>query len=225
MSKMSGKPARRNIKRAPRHFQRQTRWHLELTLGSWLPRFPDKWSRYPCFGNPRYRNLAQVFAVIFSRAITLLHGELLSQSSSSDLASDLRAYVGGRRNSKRESELLRGLHGLPQQERGALLLPLLELKTGAVFALVDRAQLSRADYLEVLKRGLAEAKGESIRYWMDATVPHIGWRKTFSLLRQSMATNPCVGAMALYFVPWVCRGKGQLSGSLPTRELALEWCA
>lgn len=91
-----------------------------------------------------------------------------------------------------------------------------------VLVLIHRAQLSRSDYLEVLKRGLTEAKGESIRYWMDATVPHVGWRKTFSLLRESMATNPRVGAMALYSVPWVCRGKGQLSGRLPTRELALE---
>jgi hypothetical protein len=145
----------------------------------------------------------------------------LSQFSSRDLASDLRVYVEGRRDSKKELELLRRLRALSQQERSALLLPLLGLKRGAVFVLIHRAQLSRSDYLEVLKRGLTEAKGESIRYWMDATVPHIGWRKTFSLLRESMATNPRVGAMALYFVPWVCRGK-RLSGPLPTRELALE---
>ena len=91
-----------------------------------------------------------------------------------------------------------------------------------VLVLIHRAQLSRSDYLEVLKRGLTEAKGESIRYWMDATVPHIGWRKTFSVLRESMATNPRAGAMALGSVPDVCRRKGQLTGPLPTRELALE---
>jgi hypothetical protein len=101
-------------------------------------------------------------------------------------------------------------------------LPLLELKRSAVLALIHRAQLSRSDYLEVLKVGLNGAKGESIKYWMDATVPHIGWRKTFSVLRESMSTNPRRGAMALYYVPRVCRGKGQLSGPLPTPELALE---
>lgn len=146
----------------------------------------------------------------------------MAQSSSSDLASDLCAYVGGRRDSKKESDLLRSLRSLPQQERRTILLPLLELKKRAVLVFIHRAQLSRSDYLEVLKRGLAEAKGESIRYWMDATVPHIGWRKALSVLRESMATSPRAGAMALYFVPWVCRGKGQLSGPLPTRELTLE---
>ena len=151
-----------------------------------------------------------------------LHGDLLSQSSSRDLASDLREYVEGRRDSKKELELLRRLRGLPRQERSALLLPLLGLKRGSVLVLIHRAQLSRSDYLEVLKRGLSEAKGESIKYWMDATVPHIGWRKTLSLLRESMATNPRTGAMALYYVPRVCRGKGQLSGPLPTRDLTLE---
>lgn len=147
----------------------------------------------------------------------------MSQSNSSDLASDLRSYVGGgRRDSKKESDLLRRLRALPQQERRALLLPLLELKKRSILELIHRAQLSRSDYLEVLKRGLNEVKNEPIQFWMDATVPHIGWRKTFSVLRESMATNPRAGAMALYSVPWVCRGKGQLSGSLATSELTLE---
>jgi len=147
----------------------------------------------------------------------------LTQSSSSDLASDLRAYVGGRRrDSKKESDLLRRLRAVPQQERPALLLPLLELKRRSILVLIHRAQLSPSDYLEVLKRGLNEVKNEPIQFWMDATVPHIGWRKTFSVLRESMATNPRAGAMALYQVPRVCRGKGQLSGSLPTRKLTLE---
>lgn len=146
----------------------------------------------------------------------------MSQSSSNDLGADLRAYGVGRRDSKKESELLRRLRALPQPQRRALLLPLLELKRRAVLVLIQRAQLSRSDYLEVLKRGLSEIRNESIRYWMDATVPYIGWRKTFSVLRETMATNPRAGAMALYYVPWVCRGKGQLSGPLPTPELTLE---
>lgn len=147
----------------------------------------------------------------------------MSQSSHDDLCSDLRAYVVGRRDSKKESELLRRLRALPQQQRRALLLPLLELKRGAVLVFIHRAQLSRSDYLEVLKRGLSEIESESIVYWMDATVPHIGWHRTLSVLRETMATNPRGGAMALYQVPSVCRGKGQLSGSLPTPELTLEF--
>ena len=147
----------------------------------------------------------------------------MNQSSHDDLSSDLRAYVVGRRDSKRESELLLRLRALPQQRRRELLLPLLELKRRAVLVLIHRAQLSRSDYLEVLKRGLSETESESIVAWMDATVSHIGWHKTFSVLRETMATNPRGGAMALYQVPRVCRGKGQLSGSLPTRDLVVEY--
>jgi hypothetical protein len=98
----------------------------------------------------------------------------------------------------------------------------LELKKRSILVIIHRAQLAPSDYLEVLKQGLNDVKNEPIQFWMDATVPHIGWRKAFSVLRESMATNPRAGAMALYLVPVVCRRKGQLTGPLPTRELALE---
>ena len=140
-----------------------------------------------------------------------------------DLDVELRAYVSGRRDSKRESNLLRRLRALPQRERLALLTPLLELKVATALIFISRAQLSRTDYLEIFKRGLIDADASSIALWMDATVPHIGWRRTFSILRQCLATNPRRGASALYQVPWVCRGKGQLSGGLPTRKLAVEF--
>ncbi len=61
-----------------------------------------------------------------------------------------------------------------------------------------------------------------IKLWMDAAVPHIGWRRTFSVLRACLATNPSGGAFALYQVTGVCRPKGELSGVLPTREIAVE---
>ena len=146
----------------------------------------------------------------------------MSQSRPSDLGADLRAYVAGRRDSTRESVLLRRLRALPKHERRALLLPLLELKPSAALVLIHRSQLSRLDYLDIFKRGLTEGDASSIKLWMDATVPHIGWRRTFSVLRETLTTNPRRGAFALYHVPWVCRRKGQLSGHLPTRELTLE---
>src|SRR5215472_10557834 len=160
---------------------------------------------------------------ISARLQRIFRGDPLSQFSSSDLASDLRTYVGGRRDSKKESDLLRRLRALPQRERLALLTPLLDLKVPTALLLISRAQLSRTDYLEIFKRGLVDADASSIALWMDATVPHIGWRLTFSILRQCLATNPRRGASALYQVPWVCRGKGQLSGGLPTRELTAEF--
>ena len=156
--------------------------------------------------------------------LTLLFGaDLLSQSKPSDLAADLNTYVGGRRDSAREATLLRRLRALPQPERLALLAPLLGLKSGTALMLIGRAQLSRSHYLEIFKLGLTKGNASSIKWWMDATVPHIGWHRTLSVLRETLATNPRGGALALYHVPWVCRGKGQLSGPLPTRELAVEY--
>lgn len=95
---------------------------------------------------------------------------------------------------------------MPQRERLVLLTPLLELKVATALVLINRAQLSRTHYLEIFKRGLAEADASSIALWMDATVPHIGWRRIFSVLRGSLATSPRGGAFALYpcslGLPW-----------------------
>jgi len=143
-------------------------------------------------------------------------------SNPSDLGADLRAYVAGRRDSREESNLLRRLRGLPQQQRLALLTPLLDLKERTALVLIDRAQLSRTDYIEIFKLGLTKGNASSIKLWMDATVPHIGWRRTLSVLRACLATNPRGGAFALYQVPGVCRRKGELSGPLPTHALAAE---
>jgi hypothetical protein len=114
---------------------------------------------------------------------------------------------------------------LPQPERIALLTPLLELNARTALALIHRAQLSPDDYLAIFKLGLIHGDASSVALWMEATVPHLGWRKVFSVLREALVTNPRGGAFALYHVPYVCRRSARqraLSGPLPTRELTLE---
>lgn len=120
-----------------------------------------------------------------------------------DLAADLRAYVTGPRHSKQEQALLRRIRALPQSQRMEILAPLLDLKGWVALILADRAQLSRGDYLAIFERGLAEADASSIRYWMEATVRHIGWKKVFSILRDMAAPWPSPGASALYCVPFM----------------------
>lgn len=163
------------------------------------------------------------------KLLCLSMDSILSPSNPNDLGADVRAYVAGRRDSKQESNLLGRIRALPQHERRALLLPLLELKAFGVLALIHRAQLSRDDYLEIFKQGLTKGDASSIALWMDATVAHIGWRKALSVLREALTTNPRGGAFALYHVPLVARAlcirrrEGQLSGTLPTAELAVEY--
>jgi hypothetical protein len=120
-----------------------------------------------------------------------------------DLAADLRAYVAGPRHSKQEQVLLRRIRALPQSQRMEILAPLLSFKGSVALVLADRAQLSRGDYLAILKRGLAEADASSIKFWLEATVRHLGWRKVFSILRDMAAPWPSPGASALYCVPFV----------------------
>jgi hypothetical protein len=140
----------------------------------------------------------------------------LDQSESSDLGVDLRAYVNGRRDSKREQALLRRLRTLPQPQRMELLAPLLEMNLSTALALVDRAQLSRAAYLSVLQQGLILGNASSVKFWMKATLAHLGWRRVISVLREALTTNPRGGAFALYHAPYFFRGNA------PSRELHLE---
>jgi len=126
----------------------------------------------------------------------------LDQSESSDLGVYLRAYVNGRRDSKREQVLLRRLRALPQSQRMEVLAPLLEINLSTALALVDRAQLSRAAYLAVLQRGLIQGNASSVKFWMKATLAHLGWRRVISALREALTTNPRGGAFALYHVPY-----------------------
>ncbi len=120
-----------------------------------------------------------------------------------DLAADLRAYVTGRRHSKQEQALLRRIRALPQSQRMEILAPLLDLKESTALVLADRSQLSRGDYLAILTRGLADADASSIKFWLEATVRHLGWRKVFSILRGVAAPWPSPGASALYFLPFI----------------------
>lgn len=131
-----------------------------------------------------------------------------------DLTADLRAYVAGSRDSKKEQALLRRIRALPQMQRMEVLEPLLSVNGWVALQLADRAQLSRRDYLAILKRGLAEANASSMKVWLKATAPHVGWRSVFSLLRTMAAPWPSPGAFALYHMPSVFADRCPLPPSL-----------
>lgn len=133
-----------------------------------------------------------------------------------DLAADLRAYVTGRRDSTQEQALLRRIRALPKSQRMEVLAPLLNLNWYVALVLADRAQLPRNDYLAILKRGLAETDASSIKFWLKATLAHLGWRRVISVLREVLTTNPRGAAFALYHVPYF------FSSNAPSRELHVE---
>jgi hypothetical protein len=133
-----------------------------------------------------------------------------------DLAADLRAYVAGRRDSKQEQALLCRIRALPKSQRMEVLAPLLSLNWWVALVLADRAQLLGGDYSAILRRGLAEADASSIKFWMKATLAHLGWRRVISVLREALTTNPRGAAFALYHVPYF------FSSNAPNRELQVE---
>jgi hypothetical protein len=120
-----------------------------------------------------------------------------------ELAADLRAYVAGRRDSKQEQALLRRIRALPQSQRMEILVPLLKTYWFVALSMADRAQLTRGNYILIFKRALAEADASSIKWWMKATVRHIGWRTVISILRDVAAPWPSRGAFALYHMPFL----------------------
>jgi hypothetical protein len=99
---------------------------------------------------------------------------VLSQSEVNDLEEELRSDASERRDSKRESTLLRRVRALHQTQRLAVMALLLELKAPAAFAFIDRAQLSRSDYLAIFRQGLIKGNASSVKFWMEVTVPHLG---------------------------------------------------
>src|ERR1700687_3689795 len=107
-----------------------------------------------------------------------------------DLDADLREYVTGRRDSKLEKVLLHRILALAQSERMEVLAPILDLKGRIGFDLANRAQLSPANYLWIFRRGLARADFDDITSCLEGTVPHLGWRKVFSVFREELAGTP-----------------------------------
>jgi hypothetical protein len=115
-----------------------------------------------------------------------------------DIAADLREYVTGRHDSKREQVLLQRILALAQSERMEVLAPILDLKGRIGFDLANRAQLSPANYLWILRHGLAQADFGNITSCLEATVHHLGWRKVFSVFREELARTPRRAAFALH---------------------------
>lgn len=121
-----------------------------------------------------------------------------------DLAADLEAYVtADRRDSNQEQTLLHRIRALPRPERMEVIAPLLKTQWLAAFSLAHRAQLARGDYIVIFKQGLEDGDASSVKLWMEATVPHIGWRAVISMLRERAAPWPSKGAFALYHMPFL----------------------
>jgi hypothetical protein len=124
-----------------------------------------------------------------------------------DLAADLHVYVSGRRDSKQEQILLQRILGLGRSERMEVLAPILDLEGRIGFDLANRAQLSRAHYLWILRRGLAQAALGDISSCLEATVHHLGWRKVFSVFREELTRTPRRAAFALHQLSALLREK------------------
>lgn len=67
---------------------------------------------------------------------------------------------------------------------------------------VANASLREARYFEeILRIGIATADAYNIKFWLECTVPRLGFKNTVHLLKLSIAENRAGVRKALYYLP------------------------
>jgi len=116
---------------------------------------------------------------------------------------DLNEYLTDQRwDTKTERELLKAIRKLPQDERYRILLPYLKSSpTALLFA--RKVSLRPSDYKAMWPIGLDCSDVSSIRFWISAIAPNIGWRKTLRLIQQEIDSGNRKIGKVIYYVPYI----------------------
>jgi len=117
------------------------------------------------------------------------------------MQAELEEYIHCRRDSKREQDFLRRLREIPEETRYAIIQRLLE-KSHWLGLIMANGSLQNPRYFEaILQMGFKVGDASSIRFWLDCTVPKLGFRKVVCMLIALMGTNPVAVAKAIYWMP------------------------
>lgn len=110
-------------------------------------------------------------------------------------------YKDKLRNSVTERELAKELRKLPEEERFAFIVEMLEVKEPVAHELAN-ACLRRHDLLtRFLEVGLARVKDLSrVRDWLEALMPRLGYRGLCRVLRENLQSYPFAVGSSLYFM-------------------------
>jgi len=108
-------------------------------------------------------------------------------------------YAEKLRDTATERELAKKLRSLPEEERFAFILEMLEVNLLVALELAS-ACLRRQDLLtRLLEHGLAQVKDLStIKYWLEHLIPRLGVRRVLGVLREQLDAHPFGVGSALY---------------------------
>jgi hypothetical protein len=110
-------------------------------------------------------------------------------------------FAGRARDSRWERDLARELRRHPEPERFRFIEEFLDHNIVVALELARRCLTQRTHFELLLKRGVFQADARSIRYWLEAIVPHLGFRRVVAFLREQVSVDRGAVERAIYWLP------------------------
>jgi hypothetical protein len=135
-------------------------------------------------------------------------------------------YVGRLRDTKVERELAKALRQEPEEERYRFIQQLFWHERFAyptvAFELVRKC-LHKRELLEaILQQGLEHGNASTIRWWLEAVIHGLGFRRVVTLLTERVKTDPVAVIKARYHLPLaLARDKPRALQALQDLDTAL----
>jgi hypothetical protein len=110
-------------------------------------------------------------------------------------------YADKLRDTVTERELAKQLRTLPEEQRYAFILEMLDVHLIVALELANSCLRSRDLLTRLLEVGLTRVKDLSgINVWLERLVPRLGVRRVLEILRRQLDTHPFAVGSALYFM-------------------------
>ena len=114
---------------------------------------------------------------------------------------ELDEYVGRRRDSKRERELLKRLKLMPEDACYSFVLRLLQRDRRIGLHMASASLRQKRHFQEILEIGLKEGDASTILPWLECAVPKLGFRLVVSALDSRVESDPQAVDNAAYWMP------------------------
>jgi hypothetical protein len=110
-------------------------------------------------------------------------------------------YKGRSRDPHWERELLDWLRHQPEAVRLAFLTDLVNYQEIVALQLSHKSLEARESFVTMLDFAISNRDASSIKFWLDAVVPRLGFRRTVDILLRLSASKTEGVAKALYWLP------------------------
>jgi hypothetical protein len=109
-----------------------------------------------------------------------------------------------RRDARTEKELMSAVRKLSQEDRYSVLLPYFRNSTVALL-FAQKVGLKQSHYKQMWLIGLDCSNVSSIKFWISAIAPNLGWRKLFQLIEKEIIEGNPKASWAIYHIPYLFR--------------------